>query len=87
MIQLCWIQSHTFHTGTAGVKHLVSRSSLEKCRYFLAAELVFKKVPIGKFDLFLRKKRFRFQAGISACPTIKIHFIGHVFPLSPENIW
>jgi hypothetical protein len=80
-------QSQGFNAGTARVEHLAGRTSLEQFNYLLTAELVLEKIPVCEFDFFLRKKLFRFPAGISTGPTIEIDFWGHFTPPLLFLVW
>jgi hypothetical protein len=78
--KLCRIQSQAFYAGAARIKHFGSRFPPEQRHNFFTAELVFKKITIGELNLFLRKKLFRFPAGVSLYPAVKIHFFSHFDP-------
>jgi hypothetical protein len=55
---------------------------LKQLLYLAAIEGLFEEIPFVDFYTILRKKLLLFSAGVSAGPTIKIYFVGHLSPTS-----
>jgi hypothetical protein len=81
------IQSEAFDAGAAGIEHFASWPSLEQFVYLLPAELILEKIAVCEVNFLLRKKLFRFPAGISATPTIKIDFGEHFTSPTLVIVW
>jgi hypothetical protein len=70
------IQSQRLKTRGFKTEHVGGRFPLQQFLDFIAGERLFEIIPFVDFHLFLQKKLFRFPAGSSFAPAVKIglHF-------------
>jgi len=55
---------------------------LEQRYYLFTAEFILEKVTLIELYFLLRKKLFRFSAGVSFYPAIEVYLISHPSPPS-----